>query len=115
MNRALLLTVLIAMTAGCHPEAPDAPAGTPPARRDQCTVDDDCGLYSADNAKVGTPGGPAACCIGGGAPWAFAAARKDWIVELDQFCASRPGPCPGGNGPPIKAVCQAGHCAVVNP
>ena len=112
MNRGTLVTVLIA-SIGCHPTPRNAPVETPPPIRDQCTVDDDCGMFIADNAKVGAPGGPTACYRCAGATAMFAAARKDWIIELDQFCASRPGPCPGGNGPPIKAACQAGRCAII--
>ena len=99
---------------GASTANPDASASAlEPAlapRRDNCSVDDECVLFNGENERVGMAGGPVGCCLGGAIPY-VRAANKDWLAQLEKFCSARPqGLCPGGNGPPVRPACHAGHC-----
>jgi hypothetical protein len=105
------LCLIAACSAGSAPAELSQPAATLSPRRDACTRDDECALYNSVNETAGRPGGQAGCCQGSTLP--SRAASRDWVRELDRYCASLPpGPCPGGNESPPRARCEAGHCVV---
>lgn len=116
----LIVAVVVAScaAAGPTPATPAKSGAAVPAaglspRRDTCARDEDCELYNSVNERVGQPGGPSGCCVDSRLP--ATAASRDWVTELDRFCAAMPpGPCPGGNQPPSRAACQAGRCVVAH-